>query len=91
MFAGGLISQLKETGYRATIGDMELTLAKSYGFCWGVERAVQMAFEARKEYPEEQMYITNEIIHNPTVNKVRASVLEHRLHSEVWSAILAKL
>mmetsp|Transcript_31818 Transcript_31818/g.61280 ORF Transcript_31818/g.61280 Transcript_31818/m.61280 type:complete len:457 (-) Transcript_31818:299-1669(-) len=66
---GGLISQLKETGYRATIGDMELTLAKSYGFCWGVERAVQMAFEARKEYPEEQMYITNEIIHNPTVNK----------------------
>ncbi|PHT37123.1 4-hydroxy-3-methylbut-2-enyl diphosphate reductase, chloroplastic [Capsicum baccatum] len=43
--------------------------AKSYGFCWGVERAVQIAYEARKQFPTERIWITNEIIHNPIVNK----------------------
>jgi len=66
---GGLIQKVKETDYKVTVGDIDLSLAKSYGFCWGVERAVQMAFEARRQYPEENMHITNEIIHNPIVNQ----------------------
>ena len=49
-------------------------MAEAYGFCWGVERAVQMAYEARKTYPDQKMYITNEIIHNPAVNQVTASI-----------------
>ena len=53
-------------------GNLTLQLAKSYGFCWGVERAVQMAYEARKQFPSEKMWITNEIIHNPSVNQARA-------------------
>ncbi|KAK1299874.1 hypothetical protein QJS10_CPB13g00114 [Acorus calamus] len=52
-----------------TWGTVTVKLAESCGFCWGVERAVQIAYEARKQFPEEKIWITNEIIHNPTVNK----------------------
>ena len=44
----------------------------AYGYCWGVERAVQMAYEARKQYPGANLHVTNEIIHNPAVNQVKA-------------------
>lgn len=52
-------------------GDITIRLAEAYGYCWGVERAVQMAYEARKAYPGQKLHITNEIIHNPSVNNVR--------------------
>ncbi|KAK1388506.1 hypothetical protein POM88_016684 [Heracleum sosnowskyi] len=42
---------------------------KSYGFCWGVERAIEITYEAKKQFPEEKIWITNEIIHNPTISK----------------------
>ena len=50
---------------------MTVRLADAYGFCWGVERAVQMAYEARRAYPDRKLHVTNEIIHNPSVNQVR--------------------
>ena len=39
-----------------------------FGFCWGVERAVAMAYETRRHYPDQDIWMTNEIIHNPSVN-----------------------
>lgn len=68
---GDIIKTLKENGNEYTWGNVTVKLADAYGFCWGVERAVQIAYEARKQFPEEKIWITNEIIHNPTVNKVR--------------------
>lgn len=62
---------LKENNFEYTWGDVTIKLAKAYGFCWGVERAVQIAYEARKQFPEENIWITNELIHNPVVNAVR--------------------
>ena len=47
---------------------MTVKLAKDFGFCWGVERAVAMAYEARSHYADDTIHITNEIIHNPGVN-----------------------
>ena len=66
--ARGLVAQLRDDGFVRNVDGAVVKLAEAYGFCWGVERAVQMAYEARNAYPGRQLHITNEIIHNPTVN-----------------------
>ena len=43
-------------------------MAKDFGFCWGVERSIAMAYEARSHFPDRKLHITNELIHNPQVN-----------------------
>ncbi|KAL2490714.1 4-hydroxy-3-methylbut-2-enyl diphosphate reductase [Abeliophyllum distichum] len=68
-YTSDIIKKLKENGNEYTWGNVTVKLAESYGFCWGVERAVQIAYEARKQFPTEKIWVTNEIIHNPTVNK----------------------
>ncbi|XP_043710773.1 4-hydroxy-3-methylbut-2-enyl diphosphate reductase, chloroplastic-like [Telopea speciosissima] len=68
-YTSDVIKKLKENGCEYTWGNVTVKLAEAYGFCWGVERAVQIAYEARKQFPDEKIWITNEIIHNPTVNK----------------------
>jgi hypothetical protein len=68
--AGDMMQTLKEGKFEHTWGNVTVKLAQSHGFCWGVERAVQIAYEARKQFPEHNLWITNEIIHNPTVNDV---------------------
>lgn len=64
-----LVKKVRENGFQLTIGDVTFVLAESYGFCWGVERAVAMAYEARSFFPDKKIWVTNEIIHNPTVNE----------------------
>uniref|UniRef100_A0A7N2RDN9 4-hydroxy-3-methylbut-2-enyl diphosphate reductase n=1 Tax=Quercus lobata TaxID=97700 RepID=A0A7N2RDN9_QUELO len=64
-----IIKTLKENGYEYKWGNVTVKLVEAYGFCWAVERAVQIAYEARKQFPDERNLVTNEIIHNPTVNK----------------------
>lgn len=61
---------MREQGNTFTLGNVTVKLAEAYGFCWGVERAVQMAYEAKQAFPDRQLHITNEIIHNPGVNQV---------------------
>lgn len=64
-----LIQQIRENGYILRRGDVTIRLAEAFGFCWGVERAVAMAYETRQHFPIEKIWITNEIIHNPSVNQ----------------------
>lgn len=64
-----LIQQIRDHGYRLQRGDVTIHLAEAFGFCWGVERAVAMAYETRQHFPTERIWITNEIIHNPSVNQ----------------------
>lgn len=66
----GLVAQMRENDNTWQQGEVTVKLAKAYGYCWGVERAVRMAYEARNANPDKKLYITNEIIHNPEVNQV---------------------
>ncbi|MDY6781859.1 MAG: 4-hydroxy-3-methylbut-2-enyl diphosphate reductase [Cyanobacteriota bacterium] len=64
-----LIQEIRDNNYRLQRGNVTIRLAQSFGFCWGVERAVAMAYETRQHFPTERIWITNEIIHNPSVNQ----------------------
>ena len=68
-YQSDLIQTIRDRNYRLERGNVTIRLAESFGFCWGVERAIAMAYEAREHFPTEKIWITNEIIHNPTVNK----------------------
>jgi len=68
-FTSPLINNMKSETFKIERSDITIKLAKSFGFCWGVERAVAMAYEAREHFPDDKLYITNEIIHNPGVNE----------------------
>jgi len=67
-YTGHLVDLLKEREYSLTVGDVTIRLAKEFGFCYGVERAVDYAYQARKKFPDRTIYLAGEIIHNPHVN-----------------------
>ncbi|MEW6496317.1 MAG: 4-hydroxy-3-methylbut-2-enyl diphosphate reductase [Cyanobacteriota bacterium] len=64
-----LIQEIRNNNYRLQRGDVTIRLAEAFGFCWGVERAVAMAYETRQHFPSDRIWMTNEIIHNPSVNQ----------------------
>jgi len=68
-YQSNLIGQIRNNNYSLIRGDVTIRLAQAFGFCWGVERAVAMAYETRKHFPNDRIWITNEIIHNPSVNQ----------------------
>jgi 4-hydroxy-3-methylbut-2-enyl diphosphate reductase len=67
-YTGHLVDLLKDREYSLTVGDVTIRLAKEFGFCYGVERAVDYAYQARKKFPDRTIYLAGEIIHNPHVN-----------------------
>ncbi|MBD2519632.1 4-hydroxy-3-methylbut-2-enyl diphosphate reductase [Nostoc sp. FACHB-973] len=68
-YQSNLIQEIRDRNYTLQRGNVTIRLAQAFGFCWGVERAVAMAYETRQHFPTERIWITNEIIHNPSVNQ----------------------
>ena len=68
-YQSNLIQEIRQNNYGLQQGDVTIRLAEAFGFCWGVERAVAMAYETRQHFPTECIWMTNEIIHNPSVNQ----------------------
>jgi 4-hydroxy-3-methylbut-2-enyl diphosphate reductase len=64
-----VVDRVKELGYAARAGDVRLKLAREFGFCYGVDRAVQYAYETREQFPDRRIFLSGEIIHNPDVNR----------------------
>ncbi len=67
-YHSGLIESIKNADFRHLSGRLTIHLAREFGFCYGVDRAVDYAYQARRKFPEQTVYLTGEIIHNPDVN-----------------------
>jgi len=73
-YRSALVDDLKATDFTYRAGRMTLHLAREFGFCYGVDRAVDYAYQTRRKFPDRRVFLTGEIIHNPHVNeKLRAS------------------
>jgi len=64
-----LVDRIRAHGYVLAVGDLTFKLAREFGFCYGVDRAVEYAYETRTKFPERRVFLVGEIIHNPHVNK----------------------
>jgi 4-hydroxy-3-methylbut-2-enyl diphosphate reductase len=67
-YHSALVQQIKAQDYRFESGRLSIVLAREFGFCYGVDRAVDYAYQARKRFPDRHVFLTGEIIHNPHVN-----------------------
>ena len=72
-----VVDRIRARGYALTLGDLTFKLAREFGFCYGVDRAVEYAYETRTKFPDRRLLLVGEIIHNPHVNaKLRAMGVE---------------
>jgi 4-hydroxy-3-methylbut-2-enyl diphosphate reductase len=68
-YHSAIVERIRSRGYEDTLGDIHVRLAQEFGFCYGVDRAVDYAYETVRKFPEKTIYLVGEIIHNPHVNK----------------------
>ena len=64
-----LVDHVRELGNKLEVGSITFRLAKEFGFCYGVDRAVEYAYESRQKFPNKRIFLVGEIIHNPHVNE----------------------
>ena len=69
-----MVERLRAAGGVATFGNVTVRLAKQFGFCYGVERAIDLAYAARKVFADRNIFLVGEIIHNPDVNAQLAAM-----------------
>jgi 4-hydroxy-3-methylbut-2-en-1-yl diphosphate reductase len=67
-YRSDLVERIRAQGNILAAGDLTVKLAKEFGFCYGVERAIDLAYAARRAYPNRRIFLLGEIIHNPEVN-----------------------
>jgi 4-hydroxy-3-methylbut-2-enyl diphosphate reductase len=69
-----LVDRIRANGGALSANGLTIKLAKEFGFCYGVERAIDLAYAARKVFPApKRIFLLGEIIHNPEVNdQIRA-------------------
>jgi 4-hydroxy-3-methylbut-2-enyl diphosphate reductase len=72
-YHSSIVEQVKADSFTHRAGRLTVHLAREFGFCYGVDRAVDYAYQTRERFPDRRVFLTGEIIHNPHVNdKLRA-------------------
>ena len=85
-YHSGLVEQIKADNFTYRAGRLTVHLAREFGFCYGVDRAVDYAYQTRRRFPDRAVYLTGEIIHNPHVND-RLRAMDVRFLSDSPGAI----
>jgi len=67
-YTGQLVDLLRARDNQLVVGDTTVRLAREFGFCYGVERAVDYAYQTRLKFPDRRIFLAGEIIHNPHIN-----------------------
>jgi 4-hydroxy-3-methylbut-2-enyl diphosphate reductase len=68
-YQSALVERIRSRGYTDSFGDVTVRLAQEFGFCYGVDRAVDYAYETVHKFPDKRIFLVGEIIHNPHVNQ----------------------
>lgn len=68
-YRSDLLLEILASGNSLTRGDVTVLVAKEFGFCYGVERTIQYCYETRMRFPDRRIFVTDEVIHNPYVNR----------------------
>jgi len=68
-YDSALVDRVRANDFTYSIGRLVVHLAQEFGFCYGVDRAVDYAYQARRRFPGQNVFLTGEIIHNPHVNE----------------------
>ncbi len=67
-YHSAIVEDMRAAGFTRRTGRLTIHLAREFGFCYGVDRAVDYAYQTRKRFPDRRVFLTGEIIHNPHVN-----------------------
>jgi 4-hydroxy-3-methylbut-2-enyl diphosphate reductase len=91
-YHSSIVEQVRANDFQHRAGRLTVHLAREFGFCYGVDRAVDYAYQARRRFPDQNVYLTGEIIHNPHVNdRLRAAGIRFLSESaEPWESLGAK-
>jgi 4-hydroxy-3-methylbut-2-enyl diphosphate reductase len=76
-YHSSLVEKIRDRGGKVTVGNTTVLLAREFGFCYGVERAIDLAYAARRVFPDQRLFLIGDIIHNPEVN-ARLQAMEIR-------------
>ena len=68
-YQSSIVEKVRASNGVLTIGNTTIRLAKQFGFCYGVERAIDLAYASRRVFPDNRIFLIGEIIHNPEVNR----------------------
>jgi len=88
-YHSGIVDNLRSNQFQYRTERLTVHLAREFGFCYGVDRAVDYAYQARRRFPEQNVFLTGEIIHNPHVNhRLRAAGIRFLSDAhETWEAL----